>query len=211
MDGGAAPGDTEPTAAARDRVAALLERLSRLNLQVAVVGPPDPARFAARDRARTAAIAAGRGPLLDEAVTAAREGALRAFAGGGFSGTWAASEMAASVATASDRVAAAAAFEEAATAAVAEDLVDIDTLEILRSTSQELGGLTGVPQPGELSNLTSGAFAIRGPLQFIVVVAFVAAIAIAGFVVGGTRTLVVLVLAFAIIAALVRRLTHSGS
>jgi hypothetical protein len=108
-------------------------------------------------------------------------------------------------------VAAAAAFEEAATAAVAEDLVDIDTLEILRSTSTELGGLTGVPQPGELSNLTSGSISIRGPLQFVIVVAFVAAIAIVGFVVGGTRALVVLVLACAIAAALVRWLTHRGS
>ena len=46
--------------------------------------------------------------------------------------------MAASVATASDRVAAATAFEEAATAAVVEDLVDDDTLEVLRATSERL-------------------------------------------------------------------------
>ncbi len=112
----------EAESAARARVDDLLERMSRVDLQVVVVAPPDAQRVAARDRARAAAKVAGRTILFDEAVTAARETTLRAFARGGFSGTWAANDWSISIATASDRVAAAAAFEEAAMAAVVEDL-----------------------------------------------------------------------------------------
>ena len=61
--------------------------------------------------------------------------------------------MSASVATASDRVAAVAAFEEAAIAAVVEDLVDDDTLEVLRSTWDELTSSSAIPSPGSLSSL----------------------------------------------------------
>ena len=54
---------------------------------------------------------------------------LKGFASAGFSGTWAMTEMSMSVASAADRVAAVHAFEEATVAAVAEDLVDEDTLD----------------------------------------------------------------------------------
>ena len=64
--------------------------------------------------------------------------ASRMFSSAAFSGTWAATEMAASVASAADRVAAARAFEEAATAEVVEDLVDDETLDTLRATTDEL-------------------------------------------------------------------------
>ena len=151
--------------AARARVDAVIDRLRRVDLQVVVAAPPDATRLAARDRARAAAVAAGRAELLDEASVATREATLRAFARAGFSGTWAATEMSASVASAGDRVAAAAAFEEAAMAAVVEDLVDGDTLEDLRSTSDELGRSTGMPPPGALSTLTSRSGAKpKGPL-----------------------------------------------
>jgi hypothetical protein len=148
------PGDPG-LAAARARLGTELERLTRLDLQVAVVAAPDDRRLAARDRARVAAVAAGRGTLLDDATAAAQEVTRRAFAQGGFSGTWAATDMAVSVATAGDRTAAAAAFEEAAMAAVVEDLVDDETLDVLRSTSDELGDLTGLPQPGSIASFTS--------------------------------------------------------
>ena len=72
------------TSAARERVAAVLERLERVQLGVVVVAPPDPVRLAARDRAREAAIGAGRSALLDEAVEAARATAMRSFAHAGF-------------------------------------------------------------------------------------------------------------------------------
>lgn len=162
------------TDAAQTRVEDLLERLSRVNLQVVVIAPPDAARRAARNRARAAAAASGRSALFDYATRAARDTALRAFARGGFSGTWAATEMSASIANASDRVAAAAALEEAAMAAVVEDLVDEDTLEMLRVASGELGRSTGLPSPGALSALTAPAGAgTHGPLEVAGLVAYV--------------------------------------
>ncbi len=147
--------------AARERVRAVLEGVTRINLGVVVVAPPDATRMAARDVARTAASVAGRGPLLREAQAAAREVVLDTFARSGFSGTWAATEMSMSVAGPTDRMAAAAAFEEAAMAAVVEDLdVDEETLDVLRSTSLELTGLGGLPMPGSLSSIASS---VRGP------------------------------------------------
>ena len=142
--------------AARERVEAVLERLRHVDLQVVVVAPPDmsPARCA---RSRPCGRSRGRprrSSWLD-AAAAAREGTLRSFALGGFSGTWAATEMSASVANARDRVAAAAAFEEAAMAAVVEDLVDDETLELLQATSHELDRSTGLPAPGSLAGVTS--------------------------------------------------------
>jgi hypothetical protein len=141
--------------AARDRLDEVLEALGRVDLQLGVVSAPDATRLAARERAVAAATAAGRGSLLAEARTATRDAVVQAFARAGFSGTWAFTEMSMSVATADDRVATAAAFEEAAMAAIVEDLVDDETLDVLRSTSEELGGLTGMSRPGALSSLAS--------------------------------------------------------
>jgi hypothetical protein len=138
------------------RVEALLEQLGHVDLQVVVVAPPDAERVAARDRARAAADAAGRLKLFDEAVSTVREGVLRVFARGAYSGTWAVNDWSMSVTNASDRLAAAAAFEEAAMAAVVEDLVDEDTLGVLLATAEELGMSSGLPTPGTLSALPSG-------------------------------------------------------
>jgi hypothetical protein len=196
----------DPDAAARARVAALLDRIARVELQVVVVAPPDATRRAARERARDAAIVAGRGVLLDEATGAAREAALRAFAGGGFSGTWAATEMAASVATSSDRVAAAAAFEEAAIAAVVEDLVDEETLDVLRSTSNELDRSTGIPLPGSLSAFAApAAGTMRGPLQVALLAVFLALGAAVALALGLAAGLLVLAVGVVVVAATARR------
>ncbi len=207
------PDTNDPgSAAARTRLEALLERLRRVDLQVVVVAPPDATRLAARDRARDAAIMAGRGTLLDDATAAAREVTFRAFARAGFSGTWAATDMAVSVTTASDRVAAAAAFEEAAIAAVVEDLVDDDTLEVLRSTSNELGRLTGLPSPGSLSAFASPAAAsIQGPLQVAIFAAFVILCGAIWLVAGAGLGLVTLALGLAVAAGLARRRRQPGS
>ncbi len=153
--------------AARARVATLLERLTRVNLNVVVVAPPDRERIAARQRARDAAVAGGRAELLEEATAAAREMAQRAFAQGGFSGTWAVSDWSISVASASDRFAAAEAYEEAATAAVAEDLVDDDTVEVLRASLDHLSAMRQLPAAGSLSALTSSAVGRRGPVGVV--------------------------------------------
>lgn len=207
MNDAARPGRTEADAVARTRVASLLERLTRIDLQVVVVALPDATRLAARNRAQDAAIVAGRGDLLDEAMAAAREVALQGFSRAGFSGTWALTEMAASVATSRDRVAAAAGFEEAAMAAVTEDLVDADTVEVLRATSNELGRLTGVVPPGSLAAVGSPGVAIGGPLKLALVGAFVI-ILLAGGLAGGA--IATLALAVALIAALMRRRRQHG-
>jgi hypothetical protein len=193
--------------AARRRVEAVLERLARVEFQVLVVAPPDATRLAARDRAREAALRAGRGALIDEAAAAAREVTFKAFALGGFSGTWAATDMAVSVVRADDRVAAAAASEEAALAAVVEDLVDEDTLDVLRSTTDELESSKGIPTPGSLTAFAmprSGV--VRGPRQvvtaaLVVVVGSVIVLGIGDVTVG----LLILAIAIAVLAALASR------
>ena len=188
--------------AARARVAALLERASRIPLQVLVVAPPDDERLAARDRARTAAIVAGRGPLLDEAVSAARDQTMRAFARSGFSGTWAFTDMAMSVTRASDRVAAASALEEAATAAVVDDLVDQDTLAILRSATDELGAMKDVPAPGSIAGFGMPARWVRGPVKLVLVGSLALSLAVLGL---AGASLVTLALGLAMVAGLAQR------
>ncbi|MEO8570128.1 MAG: hypothetical protein ABI553_00380 [Chloroflexota bacterium] len=194
------PNDAGATAA-RARVAVVLERFSRVELQVVVVAAPDARRRAAVDLARSAAIVAGRGERLAEAVAAAREVTIRAFARGGFSGTWAATDMAVSVTRAEDRVAAAAALEEATIAAAVEDLVDDETLEVLRSTWDELASLQGIPSPGSLSAFTApAAGAVWGPLQIAIVIAFVIVSAVIWLRLGAVVGLVVLVVGLGIAA-----------
>jgi hypothetical protein len=187
-------------------VAALLRNAARVNLGVVVVAPPDETRARARDLATSAAIEAGRSSLLREATAAARDTIIQAFAGAGFSGTWAATEMSASVANARDRVAAVAAFEEAAVAAVAEDVVDEETIEILRATWEELASSSAIPSPGSLSSVASpGLGMIRGPIQLTVLVAVVLICAIAALVVGSISGLIIVFFAIGLVAALARR------
>lgn len=197
---------SDPVAIAGARVEALLARLTHVNLQVVVVAAPDATRIDARDGARAAAIAGGRAALFDEASVAAREGTLRAFARAGFSGTWAATEMSVSIANASDRVAAAAAAEEAAMAAVVEDLIDDDTLGVLRATWNEIERSTGMPSPGSLAALaTPAALSAGGPAQVAVVSALVILCAAIWVTAGAGPAVLALALGMAAIAALTRR------
>lgn len=192
--------------AARARVAALLEEAARVNLGVVVVAPPDETRLEARDRAMAAAVAAGRGGILEEAAAAARDTVLNAFASAGFSGTWAATEMSVSVASAIDRVAAVAAFEEATIAAVAEDIVDEDTVEILRSTWDELVSSTAIPTPGSLASVASpAAGVVRGPIQIAILVAVILLLAAVGFAVWSVTGLIVVFAGVGVVGALARR------
>lgn len=194
-------------AAARSRVEALLEQMTRVELQVVVVSPPDETRLAAEDHARDAALVAGRDTLLRDAVAAARDATIRLFARGGFSGTWAATDMAVSVVRASDRVAAAAAVEEAAIAAVVEDLVDDETLEILRSTWDDLVSLRRIPAPGSLSAFAAPvAVTLRGPLQVAIVGASAIALVVGALALGSVPGAIVAAAGIALVAGLARRL-----
>jgi hypothetical protein len=196
-----------PDGAARDRVAATLARLDRIDVEVVVVAGPDQDRQAAMDRARAAALAGGRGKLLDEASGAARDLAIRAFSRRGFSGTWAAADWSISTSGPRDRAAVATAFEEAATAAVVEGLVDGETLGVLRATSERLTAMTGVPHPGSLSNIGLGAFR-SAATGTAVVVAAVALGVTAGSATGG---IVGFGVAIAILAGLRRLRSPSSS
>jgi hypothetical protein len=200
------PTDRESDDAARSRVAALFEHAARVNLGVVVVAAPDATRAAARDVATSAAIEAGRSSLLREATAGARETVLQAFAGAGFSGTWAATEMSVSVASASDRVAAVAAFEEATIAAVAEDLIDEDTFEVLNSTWTELVNSGAIPSPGSLASVASpGLGMIRGPIQIAILAAVVLVCAFMALATASVSGLIVVFFAVGIVAALARR------
>jgi len=175
------------------------------------VSPPDPTRLAAEERARDAALLAGRDTLLRDATAAARAATIQLFARAGFSGTWAFTETAISVATAGDRVAAAAAFEEAAMAAVVEDLVDPEILEILRSTSDQYERFGGLPSPGSLSAFAAPAGKmIRGPLQVAILALFVVVCFAIGLFAGSSFGLVLLALGVAIVAAMARRYRRPG-
>jgi hypothetical protein len=55
-------------------------------------------------------------------------------------------------------------------AAVVEDLVDPDTLEVLRSTADRLASMTGLPAPGALSSIASSRGSIRRPLGVAIAV-----------------------------------------
>jgi hypothetical protein len=198
--------------AARIRVAAVLDNASRVNLGVVVVAPPDPTRESARDAATDAAIVAGRNALLREATGAAREIVLKGFAKAGFSGTWAATSMSASVASATDRVAAAAALEEATIAAVAEDLIDEDTFDVLRSTWAELVSSRAIPAPGSLESVAApAAGAIRGPLQLAILVAVVLACTAVAFAAASVSGLIIVFAGIGIVGALARRWSQPTS
>ena len=170
------------SAAARQRVVELLESAAHVQLDVVVISPPDAARTAARERAQAVAVAAGRGGLLDEATAAARDQIARTYAGGGYSGTWAATDMAVSVARVADRTAAAAALEEAVAAAVVEDVADPATLEILGASWAGLADLREIPVPGSLSNVggamvTQRGAIVVGVLAFAIVVSLASGLA----------------------------------
>ena len=131
--------DDEASAAASARVAALLERITKVELGIVVVAPPDAERMAARDRARAAAdrggsraAARGRGPRRargDDALVC--QGRVQRHVGGDRDGRLGrhGRPIASRLPQRSRRRLA---------AAVVEDLVDDETLETLRATSDEL-------------------------------------------------------------------------
>ena len=190
-------------------MAIVIEELEHLDLNVVVLSHPDEHLLHALERARDAAIVAGRADLLESATRGAREVALRAFSRSGFSGTWAATDMGASVVRADDRVAAAAAFEAAATAAVAEDVIDTETAEILREPTEALRHTTGLPPPGALSNFTSGGASTDG-IQVAIGIGVVIAGVVVGFAAGALAIgLIVIGVGLALLAVVGRRRSAS--
>ena len=183
----------------------MFEHAARVNLSVVVVAPPDETRESARDAATDAAIVAGRSELLREATASAREIVLNGFANAGFSGTWAVSEMSMSVATAADRVAAVEAFEEATVAAIAEDLVDPETLDILGATWDQISSSSAIPSPGALSSIAATAAGVnRSPFQVAILAGVILVCAFVGFAYGSYAGLIAVFLGVGIVGALMR-------
>jgi hypothetical protein len=183
-NGGTTKDDAAALGAARSRVAAILELAAHIQIDVMVVAPPDGTRIDARERARDIAAAAGRSGLLDEAVAAARERVTRAFASAGYSGTWAVTDMAVSVARGPDRAAAAAALEEAVTAAVVEDLADPATLDVLTASWGGLAEGREMSAPGSLSNIGPAIASAPGVGAIVVAVIGVAVAATGSIALG---------------------------
>ena len=95
-------------------------------------------------------------------------------------------------------------------AAVVEDLVDDDTLEVLRSTADDLVSLRGVPAPGSLATLGSSVMPNVGPLQTALGGAIAISLAVVGFVVAGVPGAVGLVIAFVVVAGSIQRRSKRG-
>ena len=187
------------------RAAEVLVELPHIDLNVLVLPKPDAVLVDAMDRARKAAISAGRGAMLESTARAAQGVAMRAFSRSGFSGTWAVTDWAVSVVRPADRVAAVQAFEAAVVAAVAEDLVDDDTIAVLREPTDLLRGATGLSQPGALSNFstprTTPTSALQVGLSIAVVIAGIVATFASGTIAAG---LVVIAIGFAAVGAIGR-------
>jgi hypothetical protein len=103
-------------------------------------------------------------------------------------------------------VAAAAAFEEAAMAAVVADLVDADTLDILRSTADQYEIFGGLPLPGSLATIGSpGKSTFGGPIRSAVIAVFIVFCLVVGLSVGSVTGLVLVVFGIAVVTAMTRR------
>jgi hypothetical protein len=142
-------------AAAEARVEATMAAAQRVQLTSLILAVPDHAVLAARRTATDVAAAAQRAGLLENARSTATRWVLQAFAQRGYSGTWAATDVAVSVARPADRAAVAEALADAVTADVVEDLVDAETADTLRSTWALLADAATIPEPGVLSGLTA--------------------------------------------------------
>jgi hypothetical protein len=135
---------------ARRRVEATLDHARHVDLSRLIVGVAGPDIEAARGVASSAAATAGRSPLVDEARRSATTWVLQAFADRAYSGTWVATETAASVTRPADRLAVAEALVDAVTAAAVQDLVDGDTVDALRASWDTLDASSSIPEPGAL-------------------------------------------------------------
>jgi hypothetical protein len=182
--------------AARHRVAARLERARHVTLGRVVVGTAPADVVAARRRALAAAEDAGRGALVRDGRAAAAAFVDRAFAGQGFSGTWAMTEMAVSVARPADRAAFAEALADAVTADAVDDLVDGDTIDVLRDTWAELDASSAIPDPGSISNFAASVTdRRRGTVPSLIAAAVLLVLGLFGIATGSVLAVALLALA----------------
>jgi hypothetical protein len=157
--------------AARRRIEATLDHARHVDLSRLIVGVAGPDIEAARRVASSAAAAAGRSPIVHEAQRSAKAWVLQAFADRAYSGTWVATETAASVTRPADRLAVAEALADAVTASAVQDLVDGDTVDALRASWDTLEASSSIPEPGALNDFTrsiAGTGIRRGGMRSLV-------------------------------------------
>ena len=199
-------GATPVIEAARDRVAARLERARHVALGRVVVGTAPGDVVAARRRALAASGEAGRGRLVRDGRAAAAAFVDRAFAGQGFSGTWAMTEMAVSVARPADRAAVAEALADAVTADAVEDLIDGETIDVLRATWADLDASSAIPDPGSISNFAASVTdRRRGTVPSLVAAAVLLVLGLFGVATGSVLAVAFLALAAVALGNALRR------
>ncbi len=164
---------------ARLRVERFLEELDHLGIEdVALVSlPSDGAaeRTPAREAAAAACVAAGLGPLLEETRETARTRVVRMYDRNVYQPTSAGLNWGRSLGTSEDRVAVAAAVEDAAIGTVAADVAMADEVEALL---EPMGLLTAMhPDETPRSQFAGTGWTARvGALLFLVFVAVTVAV-----------------------------------
>ena len=130
----------------------------------------------------------------------------RAFAGQGFSGTWAMTEMAVSVARPADRAAVAEALADAVTADAVEDLIDGETIDVLRATWADLDASSAIPDPGSISNFAASVTdRRRGTVPSLVAAAVLLVLGLFGVATGSVLAVAFLALAAVALGNALRR------
>ena len=132
---------------ATDRLEAFLARLDRLaleDLRLVALPLPDPAeRAALLDEVKREASAAGRTALVDQAQERARAAIVLAYDRHQYDPTWAGLNWGRSLGTAKDRLGLTIAVEDAAVAAVMDDLLDEETIASLGEPFEHAAGMAG--------------------------------------------------------------------
>jgi hypothetical protein len=188
-------------AAAKQRAARFLEDLDHLGIEdVGLVSlPPDGAaeRTPAREAAVAACTAAGLGPLLESTREKARTRVIRMYDRNMYQPTWAGLNWGRSLGTVEDRVAVAAAIEDAAIGTVATDVVAAEQAEALLEPMRLLVAMH--PDETPRSQFAGTRWTARvGAVLFLMFVAITAAILGAYFGPIGWAVALVIVVAAAI-------------
>jgi hypothetical protein len=195
----AEPGD--PLATAQRRTAEFLERLDHLGIEdVALVSLPHEGaaeRTPARDAAVAACAAAGLGPLLEATREKARARVIRMYDRNMYQPTWAGLNWGRSLGTVEDRVAVAAAIEDAAIGTVAADVAMAADVEALVKPMRLLVAMH--PDETPRSEFAGTRWTARvGAVLFLLFVAITATVLGAYFGPIGWAVAVVIVVAAAI-------------
>jgi hypothetical protein len=192
------------------RVEAFFDRLDRLpndGFSQTPLPAVDRGRQAAvRDVATAAAIAAGRGRLLEDSRRAAREVALRRFGARTFRPTWVGLNWGQSLGTVEDRIAIAEVFDDAATGAVVADLVQPDVAADLRSGLEALESIAPGPPEQSLELALQTRARLTRAIVVLVLVGFIGPILLGMASVGPPGVIAAAAIAVALVVMAISRM-----